>query len=342
VAPMCQYSAVDGVIGDWHTMHLGTLALSGAGLVIVEATGVEPRARITPLCVGLWNDAQEAALARVLKFLRAIAPATKMGIQLAHAGRKASCAAPWQGGAPVPLDQGGWQTVSSSTLPFDSWRAPTALDEAGMTQVVEAFASAARRADRAGFDLVEIHAAHGYLLCQFLSPLVNVRNDSHGGSLENRMRFPLRVAEAVRAAWPKSKALGARFNGGDWVDGGITIEEAVAFAKELKARGFDFAHVSSGGTSHLQKIPAGPGYQVPYAAAVKRGSGLPTMAVGMIWDPKYAEDVLAKGEADMIALARILLSDPRWPWRAAAELGDKAAIAPQFERARSTVAKHAH
>ncbi|WP_029005959.1 NADH:flavin oxidoreductase/NADH oxidase [Azorhizobium doebereinerae] len=336
VAPMCQYSATDGAATDWHLIHLGTLGLSGAGLVIIEATGVEPEARISPADLGLWDDATEAALGGVLARVRAQLPAAgevKFGIQLGHAGRKASTARPWEGAAQVPADAGGWVPFAPSALPFrNADVAPIALDADGLARVRTAFADAARRAARIGFDAVEIHGAHGYLLHQFLSPLSNARTDAYGGSLENRMRFPLEVYEAVRAALPAHIPVIMRVSATDWVEGGWDLEQTIQFAQALKARGLDAIHVSSGGLSPLQQIAVAPGYQVPLAEAVKAATGLTTIAVGLITDPAQAEDILATGKADAIGIARGILYDPRWPWHAAAALGASMVAAPQYLR----------
>jgi 2,4-dienoyl-CoA reductase-like NADH-dependent reductase (Old Yellow Enzyme family) len=333
IAPMCQYSAVDGNVGDWHVMHLGSLSHSGAGMLIIEATGVLPEGRITPACPGLWSDANEAAFARVLKAVRQYS-GMPIAIQLAHAGRKASCAPPWKGGRQLAQDAGGWQTVAPSALPFnDADPAPQALDRGGIAGVRRAFVDAARRADRLGIDAVEIHAAHGYLLHQFLSPLTNRRTDEYGGSLENRMRLALEVFADVRAAWPESKALGIRISASDWVDGGWDLEQSVALARELKKLGCDYIHVSSGGLSPIQQVPAVPGYQVPFARRIRQETGLTTIAVGLITEPKQAEATLTDGSADLVALARGMLYDPRWPWHAAAELGAQISAPPQYWRA---------
>ncbi|MFN4089126.1 MAG: NADH:flavin oxidoreductase/NADH oxidase [Alphaproteobacteria bacterium] len=334
VAPMCQYSADNGSATDWHMMHIGGYALSGTGLFIIEATGVSPEGRITPDCLGLWSDENEAALGRVLAAARRYGN-TPIGIQLGHAGRKASSQAPQKGGKPLlPGDEGAWGTVAPSAVPFgEGWHTPAALDRAGMDAVVADFVAAARRADRVGIDLIELHGAHGYLLSSFLSPIANRRNDEYGGSLENRMRFPLEVFDAVRAVWPEAKPLGMRFNGTDWDQSGFGPDDAVAFAAALKARRCDFVDISGGGNS-LPRIPVGPGYQVPFAARVKAETGLPTMAVGMIREPAYAEEIVASGQADMVALARGMLYEPRWAWRAAEELGATAAYPPQYERGR--------
>jgi 2,4-dienoyl-CoA reductase-like NADH-dependent reductase (Old Yellow Enzyme family) len=346
VAPMCQYSARDGVPQPWHSQHLGSLSLSGAGVVIIEATGVEAIGRITPGDTGLWNDAQEQAFAELLRGFRTYSSA-HFGIQLAHAGRKASTSAPWiDRGRPLRPEEGAWTTVAPSAIPFaDGWHTPEALDEAGMKRVRDAFVASAKRADRAGFDLVELHAAHGYLLNEFVSALANHRTDAYGGSLENRLRFPLEVAEAVRAAWPTSKILGARLNGSDWAEGGVTPEESIAFSRELKALGFDYVHVSSGGLVPHAKIPgAQPGYQVAFAEAIKEAvPGLPVITVGMITDPNQAEAILQEGKADMVALARALLDDPRWGWRAAHRLGAPSPVPVQYERAtKKTWAGYTH
>ncbi len=338
VSPMCQYSAAEGTVGDWHIMHLGQFAVGGAGLIMVEAAGVEPAGRITLGCVGIYSDRNEAALARVVGFCRDHGQA-KIGIQLAHAGRKASNKLPWDGGGPLGADEGAWQTFGPSALPFDpSWHTPDALDRAGLDRVKAGFVQAARRAERIGFDLVEIHAAHGYLLHSFLSPLSNRREDDYGGSLENRLRFPLEVFEAVRAVWPAEKPLGLRVSASDWVPGGWDIEGTVALAQALKARGCDFMDVSSGGNAPDQKIDLGPGYQTRFAAAVRRETGLATMAVGSITEPLQAETILKTGQADLIALARGLLYDPRWPWHAAEVLHERAFCPPQYLRAHPTLA----
>lgn len=334
-APMCQYSAIDGVPQPWHIQHIGRLAVSGAGLVIIEATGVEAAGRITPGDTGLWNDEQEAAFAEILKGIRTYSQ-TPIGVQLGHAGRKASTSAPWKGGRALGLDEGAWQTYGPSALPFrDDWHTPAEMTEADMDRVVAAFEDAARRADRAGFDLVELHAAHGYLLTQFLSPLSNHRADQYGGSAEARMRFPLRVARALREAWPRTKALGVRFNGSDWVEGGVTLDEVIAFGRALHQMGYDYLHLTSGGNVAPAEIPgAEPGYQVQFAEAVKQAvPDAAVMAVGMIFDPQQAEDIVASGQADIVAIARAALDDPNWPHHAAVALGHGEGLPPQYERA---------
>lgn len=332
VAPMCQYSSVDGQASDWHVMHLGSLALSGAGLLVIEATAVEPVGRISSADLGLWSEKQQAALDRVLRSVRAHA-ATPILIQLAHAGRKASTAKPWEGGEQIPLAEGGWQTVAPSAVPYAvGEETPCALDEAGLDRIEAAFVAAAFRADALDLAGVEVHCAHGYLLHQFLSPLSNRRSDAYGGSLENRLRFPRRVIAAVRAALPATRVLGVRLSATDWVPGGLDIEQSVIFTRRLKELGCDYLHVSSGGLAPEQRIPVGPGYQVALADRIKREVGLPTIAVGLITEPHQAETILASGQADMVALARGMLYDPRWPWHAAAALGAQAVAPPQYLR----------
>ena len=333
IAPMCQYSAVDGNATEWHLIHLGHLALSGAGLMIIEATAVEADGRITPVDLGLYSDANEAALAKVLAAVRAQSP-IRIGMQLAHAGRKASSKAPWDGGQQIPSAAAdGWKTAAPSALPHAAGEeAPHALDAAGLARVRDAFAQAAVRAARLGIEGIEIHAAHGYLLHQFLSPIANRRTDDYGGSLENRMRFPLEVFDAVRAAFPADRPVWVRLSATDWVDGGWDLDSSVAFANALKARGCTAIHVSSGGVSPLQKIALASGYQVPHAARIKAETGLPTIAVGLITEPEQAETIVASGEADAVALARAMLYDPRWPWHAAAKLGAQVRAPKQYWR----------
>ena len=333
IAPMCMYSAEDGRMTDWHLMHLGALSHSGAAILTIEATAVLPEGRISYADVGLWDDATEAAMDRVLKGVRAWSD-MPIAIQLAHAGRKASTAKPWDGGAQIAPDaEHGWQTVSASDLPFaEGENPPVALDRAGLARVRDGFAEAARRAVRLGIDAIQIHAAHGYLLHQFLSPLSNRREDEYGGSLENRMRFPLEVFEAVRDAVPQGYPVTVRISGTDWVEGGWDIAGSIAFSQALEARGCAAIHVSSGGLDRRQQIPVGPNYQVPLARAVKQAVGIPVIAVGLITEPEQAEAIVATGDADMIALARTVLYDPRWPWHAAAKLGASVSAPPQFWR----------
>ncbi|WP_326540968.1 NADH:flavin oxidoreductase/NADH oxidase [Pseudorhodoferax sp.] len=333
IGPMCQYSAEDGTPGDWHMVHLGQLALSGAGLLILEATAVEAQGRISAGDLGLYSDANEAGLARVLGAVRRHAP-IHVAIQLGHAGRKASSRAPWDGGAQVRSSEpGGWAGVSASALPHaPGEEAPAALDAAGLRRVREAFAAAARRAARLGLDGIEIHGAHGYLLHQFLSPLSNQRSDAYGGSLANRMRFPLEVFDAVREAFTPDRPVWVRLSATDWVPGGWDVESTVALSQELKARGCAAIHVSSGGVSPQQSIALGPLYQVPFAQRVKAEVGLPTIAVGLVTEPEQAEAIVASGQADAVALARAMLYDPRWPWHAAAKLGAQVAAPRQYWR----------
>lgn len=332
VAPMCQYSAHNGTANDWHLMHLGQFAVSGVGIVFVEATGVEPEGRITPGCVGLYNDENEAALARVIRFYRDYGSA-RIGIQLAHAGRKASANVPWKGGRPLEPGQGAWQTVAPSAIPYGpGWHMPEAFGDNSLARVKQAFVNATERAVRLDFDAIEIHSAHGYLLHQFLSPLSNSRTDQYGGSLENRMRFPLEVFDAVRAAWPAEKPLGVRFSATDWIDGGWDLESSIAYANALKARGCDFFDVSSGGLAPAQRIGSAPGYQTRFAAEVRRATGVTTAAVGRITNAHQAETILQSGQADIIAIARGVLFNPRWAWEAAVELGDSATFPPQYAR----------
>jgi 2,4-dienoyl-CoA reductase-like NADH-dependent reductase (Old Yellow Enzyme family) len=340
IAPMCQYSALEGQATDWHLIHLGHLALSGAGLLYIEATAVTPEGRISPTDLGLWSDETEAALGRVLEAIRRYS-AMPIAIQLAHAGRKASTAAPWAGGQQLAPADGGWQTLAPSALAWASGeRPPAALDGAGLQRIRAAFVSSAQRAARLGLNVIELHAAHGYLLHEFLSPLTNVRNDEYGGSLENRMRFPLEVFDAVRAAVPAGLPVGVRISATDWVDGGWEIEQSVAFARALQQRGCAFIHVSSGGLSPAQQIPAVPGYQVPFAERIRRETNITTIAVGLITEPEQAEQIVASGQADMVALARGMLYDPRWPWHAAAKLGAQVAAPKQYWRSQPAAFKN--
>jgi len=323
ISPMCQYSAEDGAATAWHMMHLGSMALSGAGLLCIEATAVEAKGRISPRDLGLYDNVTEAALKPILAAIR-----------LGHAGRKASSNAPWDGGQLITLADGGWKPDAPSALPHrPDEPPPNALDAAGLVRIRNAFVASAQRALRLGIDAFEMHAAHGYLLHQFLSPLANQRDDDYGGSLENRMRFPLEVFDALRAAIPDENPLGVRVSATDWVEGGWDLDQTIAFAQQLKARGVDWIDVSSGGVSPAQKIAPAPGYQVPFAAAVKAATGLPVMAVGLITEAKQAEEIVASGQADMVALGRAMLYDPRWPWHAAAELGDQVEAPKQYWRA---------
>jgi 2,4-dienoyl-CoA reductase-like NADH-dependent reductase (Old Yellow Enzyme family) len=333
IAPMCTYSASEGCANDWHVIHYGGLAQSGAALLTLEATAVMPEGRITYGDLGLWNGDCEAALGNVLASVRRWSD-MPIAIQIAHAGRKASTDLPWNGGAQLlPGSAHGWQTVSSSTLPFEAGEnAPIALDRDGLKRTRDAFTEAATRAVRLGFDAIQVHSAHGYLLHQFLSPLANQRSDEYGGSLENRLRFPLEVFDAMRAVVPDTIPLTVRTSGTDWVDGGWDIEQTVTYAKALEARGCTAIHISSGGLSPQQKIPLGPNYQVPLARAVKQAVKMPVVTVGLITEAGQAEAIVGTGDADLVAVARAILYDPRWPWHAAAALGAKIKAAPQYLR----------
>lgn len=332
VSPMCQYSAVDGLPNDWHLVHLGQFAAGGFGLVMTEATAVLPEGRISPSDTGLWSDAQVPAWTRVVEFLHA--HGALAGMQLAHAGRKASTRVPWQGDGTVPAEEGGWATVAPSAVAFEGYAAPVGLDAAGLDGVRAGFVAAARRALVAGFDVVEVHAAHGYLLHEFLSPLANRRTDAYGGSLANRMRLPLEVAAAVREAWPADRPVLVRVSATDWAEGGWTPEETVVLAGELRRLGVDLVDTSSGGLVRSARIPLGPGYQVPFARRVRREAGVPTGAVGLITDAAPAQRVVASGDADVVLLARAALRDPHLPLRWAAELGQEVGWADQYLRAR--------
>jgi 2,4-dienoyl-CoA reductase-like NADH-dependent reductase (Old Yellow Enzyme family) len=333
VSPMCQYSSDDdGRPNAWHFTHINTLALSGAAMVCVEATAVESSGRITTGCVGLWNYATEAAFQPILAAVRKYSKA-RVAIQLAHAGRKASSHVPWRGGQQIPLSEGGWIADAPSAVPQrEGETPPRALDAAGLARIRNAFTDAAQRAARLGFDAIEVHSAHGYLLHEFLSPIANQRTDAYGGSLDNRMRFPLEVFEAVRAAFPAERPVGVRISATDWVEGGWDVDQSVEFAKALRARGVDWVTASSGGVSPLQKIAAGPGYQVPFAERIKREAGVTTISVGLITEAPQAEDIIASGKADAVALARAMLYDPRWGWHAAAALGATVEAPPQYWR----------
>ena len=333
IAPMCQYSAADGLMGDWHLMHLGQLAVSGAALLTIEATAVSPEGRISYADVGLWDEETAEAIQKVLKSIRSWSNIA-VAIQLSHAGRKASTRPPWSGGGRIAsTEANGWETVAPSAISFYPGDVPPAeLDRAELDRIREAFSAAAMRAGRIGLDAVQIHAAHGYLLHQFLSPLSNRRTDAYGGSLENRMRFPIEVFDAVRAAFPSDRPVTVRVSATDWVEGGWTIEETVELAKKLELHGAAAIHVSSGGLDPGQTIPVGPGYQVPLAREVKQAVRIPVVAVGLITDFDQAEEILEKGNADLVALARGILYDPRWPWHAAAHFGAKVYAPPQYLR----------
>jgi 2,4-dienoyl-CoA reductase-like NADH-dependent reductase (Old Yellow Enzyme family) len=334
VSPMCQYSADDGSMTDWHLMHLGSLAMSGAGLLMIEATGVAREGRISHGCTGLYSDNNEAAMKRVVDACRRVTR-NPIGVQLGHAGRKASVQAPWLGGKALSAAESPWQTVAPSALAYDQgWHTPRELSVEDIAGLAQAFAVAAARALRIGLDAIELHSAHGYLLHQFLSPLSNTRADRYGGSLENRMRAPLEIARALRAAWPKERCLGARISASDWAEGGFEVDDAAVYANELARIGFDYVCVSSGGAVPQQKIRVEPGYQVAFAEKVKKGAPIAVRAVGMIAAPEQAEEIVASGRADMVALARGFLDDPRWVWHAAEKLGAKADYPPQYARSR--------
>ena len=339
VAPMCQYSAVNGEANDWHFTHINTLALSGAAMFCIEATHVEAIGRITPGCLGLWNDATEAALRPIIASVRKHSKVA-VAMQLAHAGRKGSSHVPWDGGQQIPLADGGWQTEAPSAVPHKEGElAPLTLDTPGLARVRDAFVAAAKRAERLGLDAIELHSAHGYLLHQFLSPISNQRTDQYGGSLQNRMRYPLEVFDAVRAAFPENKPVGVKLSATDWVESGWDLTQTIEYVKELKKRGVDWIDASSGGVSPLQKIPLSPGYQVPFAQAIKEATGVTTMAVGLITEAKQAEEIVASGKADMVALARGMLYDPRWGWHAAAELDGQVEAPPQYWRSQPSTQK---
>lgn len=331
VSPMCQYSARDGLANDWHLVHLGSRAVGGAGLVVVEATAVEARGRISPGDLGLWNDAQVEPLARVVRFVEEQGAATC--VQLAHAGRKASVHAPWEGGKPVAPQDGGWVTVGPSPIAFQGYPAPEALDEAGIRGVVEGFVAGARRARAAGFRAIEIHAAHGYLLHQFLSPLSNHRTDRWGGSFENRTRLAREVVRAVRAVWPEELPLLVRISATDWVEGGWEADQSVELCRALKDLGVDLVDVSTGGNV-MARIAAGPGYQTAFAERIRREAGIATGTVGMIESPAQADHVVRSGQADVVFIAREFLRDPHFPLRAARELGQEGPWPKQYERAK--------
>jgi 2,4-dienoyl-CoA reductase-like NADH-dependent reductase (Old Yellow Enzyme family) len=331
IAPMCQYSAVDGQANDWHLSHWSSLLNSGAGLLTLEATAVSPEGRISPGCLGLWDDATEAALHDKLSRARRNAPPVPVCMQISHAGRKASSEVPWRGGMLITPQDGGWQPLGPSALPhLPQEPAPAELSAEGIAKIRADFIATARRAQAIGIDAIELHGAHGYLLHEFLSPLANQRQDAYGGSFENRIRFVMEVFKGVREVFDGT--LGIRLSGTDWVEGGWTIEETAELSDRIKAAGAQFVHISSGGVSPLQKIPVGPEYQVHLAKAVKARTGLPTMAVGLITEPAQAEGVLQRGNADLVALARAFLYNPRWGWHAAAALQGQVQASAQYWR----------
>ena len=331
ISPMCQYSADDGSMGDWHLVHLGHLAYSGAGLMIVEATHVTREGRITHGCTGLYSEDNEASIKKVIDYCRTVRN-SPIGIQIGHAGRKASSQVPWQGREWLRPDQKPWQTVAPSPIPFgEGWHTPKELEKKDIQQLIDAFVASTERAKRIGFDLVELHSAHGYLLHQFQSPLANQRKDAYGS---NRLKFPLEVARAMREVWPKERALGARISGNDWMPGGLGPEDAVTYARELERLGFDYVCVSSGAMVPQARIPVTPGYQVPFGEKVKKAVRLKVQTVGMIADPDQAEEILAEGKADMVVMARAFLDNPRWVWHAAERFGVELPYPPQYQRSR--------
>ncbi|CAB4935614.1 unannotated protein [freshwater metagenome] len=332
VAPMCQYSATDGVASSWHMQHLGALATGRPGLIITEAAAVSPEGRITQGCLGLWTDEQAEALAPIVEFIHG--QGVPIAVQLAHSGRKGSTWSPWTGVGAVDAADGGWQTIAPSPIAFSDWPEPCEMTETDIASVTKAFADAARRAVAVGVDTVELHSAHGYLMHEFLSPLSNQRTDGYGGSLANRMRFPLEVIDAVRAALPDDRPLLMRVSGTDWVEGGWDIEQTVIFAREAQARGVDLVDLSSAGLHHEQNIPFARGYQVPFSARVRKEVGVPTGAVGLIIEPEQAEAILADGEADVVLIGRAMLRQPHWPLLAAHALGEQVEWPPQYEKGR--------
>lgn len=333
VSPMCQYSAIDGRAGDWHTVHWGQLLQSNAGMFTIEATAVSAVGRITYGCLGLYDDACEAALGDRLAIARSIAPPIPVAIQLAHAGRKGSSQVPWEGGQLISLDQGGWTPVAPSAIAqLEHEALPAALDIAEIARIKQEFVAAAQRALRLGIDAIELHMAHGYLLHEFLSPLSNQRSDAYGGAFDNRVRFPLEVFAAVRDAWPHDKPMGVRISATDWVEGGWTIDDSIELVRRLQSAGCDWIDTSSGGVSPKQKIPLGPGYQVHLARAIRKATSVPTIAVGLITDAAQAEAIVAAHDADLVAMARALLWDPHWPWHAAATLGAQVQVPKPYWR----------
>ena len=334
VSPMCQYSATEGSPGPWHHMHLGQFAASGVGLLCIEMTNIEAAGRITPYCMGLYSDDNESALRQVVNFCKDIAD-TPIALQLAHAGRKASSARPWEGRQPILPSDGGWEIVAPSAIALqDDTPVPRELSSTEIADMVNKFADAARRAERIGIDALELHAAHGYLLHQFLSPISNRRTDNYGGSLDNRMRFVLEVFEATRAAWPATKPLGIRLSATDWIEGGWDMDQSIVLCKLLKQSGCDWIDVSSGGLAPDQVVPVGPGFQVPLSEQIRQETGMTTIAVGLITEPRQAETILSEGKADMVALARGMLYNPRWVWHAADELGAQIEYPVRYQRCR--------
>ena len=334
VSPMCQYSADDGVATNWHDVHIGSFATGGAGMIMMEAAGVTPEGRISTKCLGLWRDDQAERLRPIIDFAHSMG--TSIGIQLAHAGRKASCLPPWSDHPMASIAEGGWECVAPSAISFGGkYPTPRALSKSEIAQLVRSFADAAKRCVRVGFDLVEIHAAHGYLIHQFLSPISNNREDEYGGTFENRIRLMLEIAEAVRKSIPESMPLFVRISASDWLEGGWTIEESVELAMRLKLLGVDLIDVSSGGTSSGAPVRVGPGYQVPLAEEIKKKAGIATCAVGLITEPEQAEAIISGGKADAVMMARELLRNPRWPLHAAKVLGAEVKWPVQLLRGKS-------
>lgn len=332
VSPMCQYSTPDGVAGDWHMVHLGSRAVGGAGIVMVEASAVSPEGRITPGDLGIWTDGQASALAPIVSFLKS--QKATPGIQIAHAGRKASTAPPFLGGHSLVRGEGGWTSLAPSAVPFGRYGTPKAMDEADMEKVREDFRSAACRALTAGFQILELHMAHGYLLHSFLSPLSNHRTDRYGGTLENRMRFPLEIGRTVREVWPADLPMWVRISASDWVEGGWSLDQSLFLAHELKLCGVDVVDCSSGGLTPEARIPVAPGYQTSFSARIRQEANIQTVAVGMITDPVQAEHILVTGQADGVSLAREMLRDPYWPLHAAHRLGQDVSWPEQYARAK--------
>ena len=336
VSPMGQYSASEGSVSEWHLMHLGSLAVSGAGLLIIEASAVSPNGRLSPNDSGIWSDANAAALEPAVKFARKFGGA-KLGIQLWHAGRKGSVTVAWEGQKPIALDKGGWSPEGASAIPYPGRNMPIALDEKGIRGAIQNHVDAAKRADGLGIDLIEIHGAHGYLIHNFLSPTTNKRTDAYGGSLENRMRFGLELFKAVREVWPERKPIGIQISTTDWVDGGWEVEDSIVFVHKLKALGCDYVTASSGGSVPEQRLKVFPGYQVPNGEKIRQATGICTMAVGLITEPRQAEEILTSGKADLVALGRGMLYNPRWAWHAAVELGEEFYYPKQYERSHPTM-----
>lgn len=335
ISPMCQYSAVDGNALDWHVVHLNHLALSGAGLLMIEGTAVNSEGRITFNDLGLYSDENEKALGKVLKIARKYSGSTAIGLQLAHSGRKGSAHVPWEGGKPLLLSEGAWDIMAPSPIPRDpAWPTPKEMALSQINKLKEDYVNSTVRADRLGIDLLELHVAHGYLLHTFTSPISNHRNDQYGGSFENRMRLPLEIATAIRAVWPADKPMGARITGSDWMPGGLEVEDAIKFASLLKSAGLDYVCVSSGGIIPITNMPTDVNYQISLAEQIKKEVDILVQAVGLITNPKQAEEIIASGKADMVAIARAFLDNPRWVWHAAEKLGATISYPPQYLRAR--------